>query len=167
MRMAHTWNEGRGSHGSHNARPRYPRPRCNGRAGNVAGSTNDARLMKHPWVRREAHLVVRTRWPLCFGSLVPLRRNAMQSDRPSRDIDSMPGPLSEVLWSPDFVMQSIEILPVSLRQGLLWSLRPEHADSFVVGWPAGARPEEVAAQAMVYLGMEHNGLHSEIVAACQ
>ena len=84
----------------------------------------------------------------------------MQGDRPSSDIDSMPGPLSETLWSQDFVMQAIEILPVFLRNGCLWSLRPEHADSFVLGWPAGARPEDVAAQAMVQLGMEPAVLHS-------
>ena len=84
----------------------------------------------------------------------------MQVDRPSRDIDSMPGPLSEALWSPDFVMQAIEILPVSLRRGRLWSMRPEHADSFVVAWPASARPEEVAERAMVQLGMEPAVLHS-------
>ena len=84
----------------------------------------------------------------------------MQGDRPSSDIESMPGPLSEVLWSPDFVMQAIEILPVSLRHGYIWSLHPEHADSFVLGWPAGARPEEVATQAVVQLGLEPIVLHS-------
>ena len=84
----------------------------------------------------------------------------MQGERPSHYIDSMPGPLSEVLWSPDFVMQAIEILPVSLRHGRLWSLRPDHADSFVVGWPAGAKPEEIAAKAMVQLEMEPAVLHS-------
>ena len=84
----------------------------------------------------------------------------MQGERPSGDIDSMPGPLSEALWSSDFVMQAIEVLPVFLRQGRLWSLRPEHADSFVVGWPAGARPEELAEQAMVQLGIEPVVLHS-------
>lgn len=84
----------------------------------------------------------------------------MQGDRPSGDIDSMPSPLSEVLWSADFVMQSIEILPVSLRDERLWSMRPEHADSFVLRWPAGARPEEVAAQAMAQLGMDPVVLHS-------
>ena len=84
----------------------------------------------------------------------------MPGERPSGDIDSMPGPLSEVLYSPDFVMQAIEILTVLLRHGRIWSVRPEHADSFVLGWPAGARPEEVAAQAMVRLGMEPIVLHS-------
>ena len=84
----------------------------------------------------------------------------MQGDRPSQDIDSMPEPLSEALWSPDFVMQAIEVLPILLRDGHLWSLRPEHADSFVLGWPAGAKPEEIAAKAMVQLGMEPVVLHS-------
>ena len=84
----------------------------------------------------------------------------MQGDRPSQDIDSMPAPLSEALWSPDFVMQAIEVLPVLLRDGRLWSLQPEHADSFVLGWPAGAKPEEIAAKAMVQLEMEPAVLHS-------
>ena len=84
----------------------------------------------------------------------------MPGERPSHDIDSMPGPLSEALWSPDFVMQAIEILPVSLRHGRLWSMCPEHADSFVVAWPASAKPEEVAERAMVQLGMDPDVLHS-------
>ena len=84
----------------------------------------------------------------------------MKGERPSNYIEGMPTALSEVLWSPDFVMQAIEILPVLLRNGHIWSLRPEHADSFVLGWPAGARPEEVAAQAVVQLGMEPIVLHS-------
>ena len=84
----------------------------------------------------------------------------MQGERPSGEIDSLPGPLSEVLWSPDFVMQAIEILPVSLRHGHIWSLRPEHADSFVLGWPAGAQPEDVATKAIVQLGLEPTVLHS-------
>ena len=57
-------------------------------------------------------------------------------------------------------MQAIEVLPVLLLNGRLWSMRPSHAGSFVVGWPAGTRPEEVAAQAMVQLGMEPIVLHS-------
>ena len=84
----------------------------------------------------------------------------MQGDRPSSDIHSMPRPLSEALWSPDFVMQAIEVLPVSLRNGHIWSLRPEHADSFVSGWPAGAQPEKLAVQAMEQLALETTVLHS-------
>ena len=81
-------------------------------------------------------------------------------DRPSEHIDGLAPPLSELPWSADFVMQSIEILPVALSRGQLTSLRPDCADSFVVGWPAGARPEEVAAAALERLGLEPIVLHS-------
>ena len=84
----------------------------------------------------------------------------MTGERPSSDIDSMPGPLSEALYSSDFVMQAIEVLPVLRRGKRLWSMGPEHADSFVLAWPAGGRPDEVAARAMAQLGMEATVLHS-------
>ena len=84
----------------------------------------------------------------------------VQGDRPSSHIESMGEPLSEALWSPDFVMQAIEVLPVSLREGRVWSFRPEHADSFVLAWPTGAKPEEIAAKAMVMLELEPVVLHS-------
>ena len=84
----------------------------------------------------------------------------VQGDRPSSHIESMGEPLSEALWSPDFVMQAIEVLPVFLRDGRLWSFHPEHADSFVLAWPTGAKPEEIAAKAMVILELEPIVLHS-------
>jgi hypothetical protein len=84
----------------------------------------------------------------------------MENERPSQHISGLPAPLSELPWSADFVMQALEILPVALRDGQLLSLRPEHADSFVVGWSAGARPEELAARAIEQLGMEPIILHS-------
>ena len=84
----------------------------------------------------------------------------MTGERPSSDIESMPGPLSEALYSSEFVMQAIEVLPVLRRGEFLWSMVPEHADSFVLAWPAGRKPDEVAAQAMVQLGMEATVLHS-------
>lgn len=84
----------------------------------------------------------------------------MKADRPSSDISGLPGPVSELPWSTSFVMQSIEVLPVMLVEGSIVSLKPEHADSFVVGWPAGAKPEEVAASALRLLGLEARVLHS-------
>ncbi|MSQ14700.1 MAG: hypothetical protein EXR50_02410 [Dehalococcoidia bacterium] len=84
----------------------------------------------------------------------------MEDERPSYHIDALPAPLSEVPWSEQFVMQAIEVLPVTLRDGQLSSLRPDCADSFIIGWPAGARPEEVAARAIAQLGMEPVVLHS-------
>ena len=80
--------------------------------------------------------------------------------RPSQEIQGLPGPLSELPWSADFVMQAIEILPVMLRDGQIVSLRPDCAESFIVGWPAGARPEDVVAKAVESLGMKAMVLHS-------
>ncbi len=84
----------------------------------------------------------------------------MENERPSSYIDSLPGPLSELPWSEHFVMQAIEVLPVTLCDGQILSLRPDCADSFIIGWPAGARPEAVAAGAMEQLGMQPIVLHS-------
>ena len=80
--------------------------------------------------------------------------------RPSREVVGLPPPLSELPWSAEFVMQAIEVLPVARRDGQLLSLRPDCADSFVVGWPAGARPETVAAGALEALGLRPIVLHS-------
>jgi len=84
----------------------------------------------------------------------------MEGDRPSSDVHGLPAPLSELPWSPDFVMQAIEILPVALERAGLMSLRPDCADSFVIGWPAGARPEVVAMRAIEELGLTPIVLHS-------
>ena len=81
-------------------------------------------------------------------------------DLPSQHIYGLPAPLSELPWSADFVMQAIEILPVALDEGNLICLTPRHADSFVVGWPAGAQPEDVAATALSTLGIKPIVLHS-------
>ena len=84
----------------------------------------------------------------------------MDSMRPSSDINGLPGPVSELPWSAAFVMQSIELLPVSLVDERIVTLKPEHAGSFVVGWPAGAKPEDVATAALHLLGLEAQVMHS-------
>jgi hypothetical protein len=84
----------------------------------------------------------------------------MSSERPSQHIEGLPGPSSELPWSPDFVMQAIEVLPVTYRDGGLISLQPQHAGSFIIGWPAGAKPEEVATRALDQLGLAPQVLHS-------
>ncbi len=82
------------------------------------------------------------------------------SEKPSSQLGDMGLPVSELPWSADFVMQSIEILPVALGKGRLISLRPDCADSFLIGWPAGRKPEEVAARAIESLGFRPVVLHS-------
>lgn len=83
-----------------------------------------------------------------------------EDSRPSEFLAGLPPPPSELPWSPDFVMQAIEILPVASRDGEIISLRPLHAESFIIGWPAGAKPEEAAARALEQLGMKPIVLHS-------
>ncbi|MGH2704117.1 MAG: hypothetical protein ACRDJ4_03185 [Actinomycetota bacterium] len=87
---------------------------------------------------------------------------SLDADRPaaSPSLAGLSGPLSESHWSADFVMQAIEVLPVELRDGRIISFRPDCADSLIVGWPAGARPEDVAASAMRQLGLDPLVLHS-------
>jgi hypothetical protein len=82
------------------------------------------------------------------------------SEKPSEQIQGLPQPLSEQPWSTDFVMQAIEILPITLRGAELVSLRPEHSDSFIIAWPAAAKPEEVSASALLALGLRPIVLHS-------
>ena len=84
----------------------------------------------------------------------------MQEGRPSAEVTGLSGPLSETPWSADFVMQSIEVLPVLKRDGGIWFFAPEHADSLVLGWPAGQKPEFIAARAMEQLGLRPFVLHS-------
>lgn len=57
-------------------------------------------------------------------------------------------------------MQAIEILPVVLSDTQIQLLQPSHAESFVVGWPAGESPEIVAANALAALGLQPRVLHS-------
>lgn len=57
-------------------------------------------------------------------------------------------------------MQAIEILPVFLAEDRVLLLQPSHAESLVVGWPAGERPERVAAQALAQLAIQPIVLHS-------
>jgi hypothetical protein len=83
-----------------------------------------------------------------------------RADRPSHHVVGLPPPVSELPWSADFVMQALEILPVMLVDGALTALRPDCAPSFIVGWPAGARPEAVVADAAAMLGLTPIVLHS-------
>lgn len=83
-----------------------------------------------------------------------------KDERPSGKTEGLPPPVSELPWSSDFVMQAIEIIPVLLRDGTITYQKPGHADSLVVGWPAGRKPEEVAARALEHLGLAPLVLHS-------
>ena len=58
-------------------------------------------------------------------------------------VETIGPPISSVPWSPDFVAQTLEVLPVGVRDGALFWMKPMHADSLRVGLPTSAKPAEV------------------------
>ena len=69
-------------------------------------------------------------------------------------------PISTVDWSPRFVAQSLEILPVALENGNLTWLKPVHAESLRVGLPPGAPPADVVLDALKWYPLEPVVVHS-------
>jgi hypothetical protein len=57
--------------------------------------------------------------------------------------------ISKVAWSPEFVAQSLEILPVFEGEGGLTWLKPMHAASLRIGLPPTAKPGDVVVQTLV------------------
>jgi hypothetical protein len=69
-------------------------------------------------------------------------------------------PISTTAWSPGFVAQTLEVLPVALRpDGLVW-MKPVHADSLRVGLPASAKPGEVVLEVLKWYPLEPVVVHS-------
>lgn len=69
-------------------------------------------------------------------------------------------PVSTVPWSFDFVAQTLEVLPIHLRDGRLFWLKPVHAESLRVGLPASARPAEVVLDVLRWYPLEPVVVHS-------
>jgi hypothetical protein len=69
-------------------------------------------------------------------------------------------PISSVAWSPLFVAQTIEILPVGLRGSVLFWLKPLHAESLRVGLPPSGDPGQVAVEVMGWYPLVPRVVHS-------
>lgn len=70
-------------------------------------------------------------------------------------------PVSTVPWSPDFVAQTLEVLPVEMRDdGRLYWLKPVHADSLRVGLAASAKPADVVLGVLKWYPLEPVVVHS-------
>ena len=68
--------------------------------------------------------------------------------------------MSSVPWSPQFVAQTLEVLPVGLSdEGVFW-MKPMHADSLCVGLPASARPAEVVMDVLRWYPLMPVVVHS-------
>ena len=70
------------------------------------------------------------------------------------------GPVSQTPWSPDFVVQALELLVVHRGPGGIVRLRPVHAASLQLGWPPGTTAGAVLTAALARYGLEARVLHS-------
>lgn len=69
-------------------------------------------------------------------------------------------PVSSVPWSPDFVAQTLEVLPVELRDGRLYWLKPVHAGSLRVGLSASEKPADAVLDVLKWYPLEPLVVHS-------
>lgn len=70
------------------------------------------------------------------------------------------GPVSQTPWSPDFVVQALELLVVHRGPEGIVRLRPVHAASLQLGWPPGTTADAVLTAALARYGLEARVLHS-------
>ena len=85
------------------------------------------------------------------------RRSKSRLDSLVREVGP---PVSTVPWSPDFVAQTLEILPVGLRDGRLFWLKPVHADSLRVGLAAKSEPAGAVLDVLKWYPLEPVVVHS-------
>lgn len=92
------------------------------------------------------------------------QRASRQSRRPERQtgplVDMLGPPISRVAWSPNIVAQTVEILPVGLRDGALFWLKPVHAESLRVGLPRTATPGDVVLGVLAWYPLTPYVAHS-------
>lgn len=69
-------------------------------------------------------------------------------------------PISSVDWSPRFVAQTLEVLPVGLRDGRLFWMKPIHAGSLRVGLSPSAKPADTVLEVLKWYPLEPLVVHS-------
>jgi hypothetical protein len=75
-------------------------------------------------------------------------------------METMGPPVSSLPWSPDFVAQTLEVLPVGMDEdGLFW-MKPIHAESLRVGLGASSRPHETVLEVLRWYPLEPVVVHS-------
>ena len=75
-------------------------------------------------------------------------------------IERLGPPLSNVAWSPQLVAQSLEVLPVGLKDGTLFWLRPVHAPSLRVGISRAAEPGQIVIDVVAWYPLLPRVVHS-------
>lgn len=69
-------------------------------------------------------------------------------------------PVSSLPWSPDFVAQTLEVLPVGKDDDGLYWMKPIHADSLRVGLGASAGPHETVLEVLKWYPLQPVVVHS-------
>jgi hypothetical protein len=69
-------------------------------------------------------------------------------------------PISKVLWSPEFVSQTLEILPVALVGGQIGWLKPVHADALRIGLSRSHDPAGAVLEALRWYPLDPVVVHS-------
>lgn len=69
-------------------------------------------------------------------------------------------PISSQPWSPDFVAQSLEVLPVLLDAGGLFWLKPVHAESLRAGLGSKQKPHDAVLEVLAWYPLQPIVVHS-------
>ena len=75
-------------------------------------------------------------------------------------VEAMGPPISSVAWSPQFVAQTLEVLPVGLHSGALFWLKPIHAESLRIGLGPTAKPADTVLDVLKWYPLEPHVVHS-------
>ena len=69
-------------------------------------------------------------------------------------------PLSTTAWAAEFTAQTLEILPVFMRDGAIFWLKPVHADSLRIGLAPKSSPGDEVIAAMKWYPLTPHVVHS-------
>ncbi len=69
-------------------------------------------------------------------------------------------PLSTTAWAAEFVAQTLEVLPVFMRDGEIFWLKPVHGDSLRIGLAPSSSPGDEVIAAMTRYPLTPRAVHS-------
>src|SRR5256714_8315761 len=75
-------------------------------------------------------------------------------------MDTIGPPISSLPWSPRFTAQTLEVLPVGIDDGVLFWMKPAHAESLRVGLPQSATPADVVLDVLKWYPLAPVVVHS-------
>jgi hypothetical protein len=88
------------------------------------------------------------------------RRRNRSAERLEALMETVGPPLSTTAWAAEFVAQTLEILPVFIRDGELFWLKPVHGDSLRIGLAPSSSPGDDVLAAMKWYPLTPVVVHS-------